>query len=241
MQTRDALFALIDDEVWQPLERETQRLVRAAALIPSPAISTLVASGFTDAPAGIATVFEKIPFVTAVDDDAFLIHDLFREFVASRTPADDDAGEIATSIGVALVETGHPADGLRLLVAAKRVDDVERALGLHAFDLLESGHPQRGRRRAGVARRTRTQRSRREPRGQRRAFVRRRKFGECGQPVGARALQSELPPAMRSDVARRLAINYMLRNSYDEALTDAHHRASRSRALRMPTGSKSTR
>ena len=144
VQTREALFALLDDEVWQPLDQSLRSLVAAAALMPAPTISTLVAAGYADARAGMTSVFARVPFITAIDDNAFTIHDLFRDFVTSHASSDSSSreGAVANRIGSALVAGGNPADGLRLLVAAGRVDDVQAVLAEHAFDLLETG--QRG-------------------------------------------------------------------------------------------------
>jgi DNA-binding CsgD family transcriptional regulator len=215
MQTRDALFALINDEVWEPLEPEFQRILTAAASIPSPAIATLVAAGFDDALALMTSIFARVPFVTPLDDDAFTIHDLFREFVVSRRPA-DAADDVATRIGAGLVNTGNPADGLRLLIAAGRVDDVEATLGKHAFDLLEMGYRpvvsaalaflnDHGRTDGGVSLAVRGALALAD--------------GSAGNAatLWSRALTRQLTPQLHGDVSRRLAMNYLQRQMWAEA------------------------
>jgi DNA-binding CsgD family transcriptional regulator len=216
MQTRDALFALIDDEVWQPLGAEVQQLVAAAVLIPVPSIATLIASGFTDARSGMATVFEKIPFVQAIDDDTFLIHDLFREFVTSRQPAGKPAAGIEERVGSGLVIGGNPADGLTLFVAAGNVGDVLATLATHAFDLLETGH------RAAVNAALvflgeRGQNDSGESLAVRGALA----FAD-GSPTNAanvwvRALERDLSPVMRGEVIRRLAVSYITQRMLAQA------------------------
>jgi DNA-binding CsgD family transcriptional regulator len=209
VQTREALFALLRDEVWKPLEADLRALVTAAALMPAPAIPTLVAAGFTDARDDMARVTGKIPFIHAIDDDEFAIHDLFREFVTTQAPRDVlAAGSVATRMGSALVAGGNPADGLPLLAGAGDVEGVRNALALHAFDLLEMGR--RGVVNAGIA------------------FLDERGLGDDGVVLAvrgalafadgsaanatnlfARALQRNVPPRMRCEVARRLALSHV--------------------------------
>jgi ATP/maltotriose-dependent transcriptional regulator MalT len=218
MQTRDALYALLNDEVWQSLGAAEQRLVAAAALVPAPAISTLLAAGFSEARATMASVFERVPFVQPIDDDAFSIHDLFREFVLSRTPRDAETGEGAARMGAALVGEGNAADGLRLLVTAGHTDDVRQALAEHAFDLLETGNraivnaalahlAERGRNDDGVALAIRG------------ALAFSDGSGSNSANLFARALKRNLPPAMRSEVSRRLALSHYNRGKTEEAIT----------------------
>ncbi len=216
MQTRDALFALMDDEVWQPLEPELQRLVAAAALVPQPAISTLIAAGYADARALLAAVFARVPFITPVDDDAFTIHDLFREFVASRASRFGAAAS-ASNVGTALVGGGNAADGLRILIDAGDTEAVERALAGHAFELLETGH--RGVVNAALA------------------LLQGRDLGDSGVVLAVRgaaafsdgsganaanllerALRRGVPPELRAEVSRRLAITLANRGATKEAL-----------------------
>lgn len=217
MQTRDALYALLDDEVWQPLGLSERELIAAAALVPTPAISTLVAAGFPHARTAMAIVFERVPFVVPVDDDAFSIHDLFREFVLSRTPLAAEGGGDAARLGAALVGEGNAADGLRLLVAAGRTDDVERALAEHAFDLLETGNrivvnaglahlAERGRNDDGVALAIRG------------VLAFSDGSGSNSANLFARALKRNLPPSMRSEVSRRLGLSYFNRGFTQEAI-----------------------
>jgi ATP/maltotriose-dependent transcriptional regulator MalT/DNA-binding CsgD family transcriptional regulator len=218
MQTRDALYALLEDEVWQPLDADVRRLIAAAVLVPAPAISTLLAAGFPDARTAMATVFERVPFVQPIDDDAFSIHDLFREFVISRTPRETESNEGAARMGAALLGEGNAADGLRLLVAAGRADDVVLALAEHAFDLLETGNravvnaglallAERGRNDEGVALAIRG------------ALAFSDGSGSNSANLFARAIKRDLPPGMRSEVSRRLALSYANRGMMDEAIT----------------------
>ena len=217
MQTREALFALIDDEVWQPLGLELQTLVAAAALMPMPRISTLGAAGFADARDAMTNVFERLPFVQSIDGDAFTIHDLFRDFVASRMPQNAQAGGAALRLGTALVAEANAGDGLRLLVAGGGIDDVRAALAKHAFELLETGNRavvgtaltllgSRGLDDDGVVLAVRA------------AIAYADGGGSNAANLFARALERGLPPAMRGEVSRRLALSYLNRNMASEAL-----------------------
>jgi ATP/maltotriose-dependent transcriptional regulator MalT/DNA-binding CsgD family transcriptional regulator len=219
VQTREALFALLDDEVWQPLDHGLKSLVAAAALMPAPTISTLIAAGYADARAGMTSVFAKVPFITAIDDSAFIIHDLFRDFVTTQASPENTNGTdaVANRVGSALVAAGNPADGLRLLIAAGRIDDVQDALAVHAFDLLETG--QRGVINAAMT------------------FLGERSLNDTGIALAirgalafadgsasnstnlfVRALGRKMPPAIRSEVSRRLALAYANRGMLHEAL-----------------------
>jgi ATP/maltotriose-dependent transcriptional regulator MalT/DNA-binding CsgD family transcriptional regulator len=217
MQTRDALFALLEDEIWRGLELELRELIAAAALMPAPTISTLTSAGFTNARSAMTQVFERIPFVQQIDDDAFSIHDLFRDFVANRPPEPETASAVALRIGSALVADSNPADGLRLLISAGDTEAVRGALATHAFDLLETGH------RALV--------------GTALVYFAERKLDDDGVILAirgaiayadgsatnaanlyARALDRGLPPNLRAEVSRRLALNYVNRNMQTEAL-----------------------
>jgi DNA-binding CsgD family transcriptional regulator len=217
LQTREALFALIDDEVWQPLGTDLQKLIAAAVLMPAPAIETLIAAGFSDARAAMANIFAKLPFIAALDDETFSIHDIFREFVAARV-APDGAGSDATSrIGSALIAAGNPADGLRLLISAGRVEDVEDALATHAFDLLETGQraivntavaflDEHGLNDTGIALAIRG------------ALAGADGSGSNSANLFTRALERNIPSTMRGEVSRRLAISFANRGMMDEAL-----------------------
>jgi len=215
MQTRDALFALIDDEIWRPLGPELQQLIAAAALVPVPAISTLIAAGFADARAMTAAACARVPFIQPVDEDAFTIHDLFREFVTTRAP--QQSVGVAAGIGAALVGGGNAADGLRILIAAGDVQQIASALARHAFDLLETGH--RGTVHAALA------------------LLQERALGDSGVALAIRgalafsdgsgtnsanlferALQRGVPPEMRAEVARRLALSFGNRGLTSDAL-----------------------
>ena len=140
VQTREALFALLEDEVWTPLEADLRELVAAAVLMPVPAIKPLEAAGFADARDGVARLGARVPFIQPIDDEAFAIHDLFREFVTAHVARTHVApGHRVSRLGAALVATGSPADGLRLLIEAGDVAGVSEALAAHAFELLEWG------------------------------------------------------------------------------------------------------
>jgi ATP/maltotriose-dependent transcriptional regulator MalT/DNA-binding CsgD family transcriptional regulator len=217
MQTREALFALLDDEVWQPLDADLRRLIGAAALMPAPAIATLIAAGFSEARRDMAKVFAKVPFIAAIDDDSFAIHDLFREFVAARLPPAAASDVIANQVGSALVAGGNPADGLRLLIAAGHVEPVERTLAINGFDLLATGQravvvaalaflDERGLNDTGVALAIRG------------ALAVADGSGSNSANLFARALERNVPPPMRSEVARRLAIRYANQGMLHEAL-----------------------
>ena len=217
MQTRDALFALIDDEVWQPLGADLQRLIAAAALMPSPTIRTLAASGFGDARTAMKDVFARVPFVQAIDDEAFSIHDLFREFVAARAQTQNGANDAITNVGAALLVEGNVADGLRLQIAAGRVAEIEETLALHAFDLLETGH-----RPAVNAALAFLQANDRTDKGVslaiRGALAVADGSAANAANLFARALERDVPAAMRSEVSRRLARNYFNRGMAAEAV-----------------------
>jgi ATP/maltotriose-dependent transcriptional regulator MalT/DNA-binding CsgD family transcriptional regulator len=217
MQTREALFALLDDEVWQPLDANLRALIAAAALMPAPAIATLIAAGFADARARMTDVFAKVPFIASIDNEAFAVHDLFREFVAARVAPDGDAGDVTMRVGSALVAAGNPADGLILLMAAGRVEDVESALATHGFDLLETGQrtivnaavaflDERGLEDTGVALAIRG------------ALAGADGSGSNSANLLKRALERNVPPSMRGEVTRRLAISYSNRGLVTEAL-----------------------
>jgi ATP/maltotriose-dependent transcriptional regulator MalT/DNA-binding CsgD family transcriptional regulator len=218
VQTRDALFALLDDEMWKPLDRDLRELIAAAALMPSPSIETLVSAGFTAARSRIETVFARVPFVAPIDENAFAIHDLFREFVATqvaREAATDGAVEMR--VGTALVAGGNPADGLRLLVSVANVAGVTDALADHAFDLLETG--QRSVVNAAIT------------------FLSDHGLGDTGLALAVRgalafadgsasnsvnlfvrALDRDAPASIRGEVSRRLATSYANRGMLAEAM-----------------------
>ena len=218
VQTREALAALLDDEVWKPLASDLRELIAAAALLPSPSIATLQAAGFADARPGMTRIFAKVPFIQPIDDDAFAIHDLFREYVAKQGSRHDRSpAGAAARMGAALLETGNPADGLRLLIDAGDAGGVADALGRYAFDLLEIG--QRSVVNAAIA------------------FLGDRGLDDSGIVLAirgalafadgsasnstnlfVRALERDSPPAVRSEISRRLARSYANRGLLTEAL-----------------------
>jgi DNA-binding CsgD family transcriptional regulator len=123
----------------------------------------------------------------------------------------------ATRVGSALVAGGNPADGLRLLIAADRADDVQAALAIHAFELLDTGQRavvntsiaflgERGHNDTGVALAIRG------------ALAFADGSGSNSSNLFARALERGVPPAMRSEVSRRLALSYANRGMMTEAL-----------------------
>jgi hypothetical protein len=186
--------------------------------MPAPAIKTLEAAGFADARAHMTRVFAKVPFIQSIDDDAFSIHDLFREFVATQASRDRAIrGDAAARMGTALVAGGNPADGLRLLIEAENVEGVVQALGRHAFNLLETGQrsivtsavaflSERGLEDSGIVLAIRGAL----------AFA----DGSASNSANlfVRALEREVPPAVRSEVTRRLATGYANRGKMKEAL-----------------------
>lgn len=218
VQTREALFALLDDEVWKPLESDLRELIAAAALMPAPAIGTLEAAGFSAAGAGMLRVFARVPFVQPIDEDAFAIHDLFREFVAIQASRDAASRNgVADRMGNAMVANGNPADGLRLLIEADNVGGISDVLGRHAFDLLETG--QRTVVNAAVA------------------FLGDHGLNDSGIVLAirgalafadgsasnstnlfVRALERDVPVTMRSATVRKLALTYVNRGMLTEAL-----------------------
>ena len=218
VQTRDALFALIEDEIWKPLEGDLREMVSVAALMPAPAISTLEAAGFANARATITRVFAKVPFVAPLDDDAFAIHDLFREFVAqqsARVPA--KRGGAAARMGMALIHAGNPADGLQLLIEANDIAGVSDALARYAFDLLETGQrsavngalaflSDRGLNDTGVVL------------GIRGALAFADGSGSNAINLFLRALERDAPASVRCEISRKLAISYANRGMLNEGL-----------------------
>lgn len=217
IQTREALFSLIEDEIWKPLSDDLRRLASAAALMPTPTIATLTASGFENARAGMSELAALVPFITTVDEDAFTIHDLFREFVATSVAPEASYSDTAQRLGTALVDSGKTADGLRLLISAGRVADVERSLTQHAFDLLETG--QRGIVNSCLA------------------FLSEHNIDDTGLTLAVRgalafadgsatnstnlyirALERELAPTLRGEVSRRLALGYGNRGNFADAI-----------------------
>jgi ATP/maltotriose-dependent transcriptional regulator MalT len=218
VQTREALFALLDDEVWTPLDPDLRELVTAAALMPSPAIETLRAAGFAAAHDGMTRIFAKVPFIQAIDDDTFAIHDLFREFVATKTSRQPAASSvIAARMGTAMVAGGNPADGLRLFIDAGNVAGVADALAMHAFDLLETGQRsvvtaavaflgERGLNDTGIALAVRG------------AIASADGSGANSANLFVRALERNPLPSIRGEVSRRLALIYANRGMLTEAL-----------------------
>jgi ATP/maltotriose-dependent transcriptional regulator MalT len=219
VQTREALFSLLADEVWKPLDADLRELIAAAAMMPAPAIETLVSAGFLNAGRGMAQVFTKIPFIYPIDDNAFAIHDLFREFVASqRSHAHPvDGTDVAERMGTALAAAGNPAEGLRLLIGAGNIDGTRETLARHAFNLFETG--QRSVLTAALA------------------FLSDNGLGDDGVALAirgvlaysdgsadnaanlfARSLQRDVPVEMRCEITRRLAVNYFNRGNVQAAL-----------------------
>jgi DNA-binding CsgD family transcriptional regulator len=176
--------------------------------MPAPSIKTLAAAGLPAARERMTRIFARVPFVQAIDDDAFAIHDLFREFVAAQTISDPaGTGGVAARMGSALVAGGNPADGLRLLIGTADVEGVKDTLAEHAFELLETGQ------RSAV--------------GAAITFLTERGFGDDGIVLAirgafsyfdgsgsnaanllARALRRNLPSQMRCEVVGRLALSY---------------------------------
>jgi DNA-binding CsgD family transcriptional regulator len=218
VQTREALFALLHDEVWNPLDADLRALIAAAAMMQAPSIETLVAAGFPDARAAMMRAFARVPFIQAIDDDAFAVHDLFREFVTSRNAHDrpPDTG-VAARMGNVLVSRGNPADGLRLLIGSGNVAGVIDTLARHAFDLLETGQRstvntaiaflgEQGHHDDGVTLAIRG------------AFATYDGSGSNATNLFARALQRNVPRQMRWEVTRRLAMSYVNRGEERAAL-----------------------
>ena len=216
MQTRDALFALIDDEIWQPLEGPLRDFIAAAALVPSPAVSTLAASGFPAARALATDAFARVPFVQQIDGDAFAIHDLFREFVSVRATPRGAGGDVKSQLGSALVSEGNVADGLRVMISGRQTDQIEATLAMHAFDLLETGHrttvsaalaylTEQGRGDEGVSLAVNA------------ALALADGSSSNAIHLYARALDRTLPPGMRGEAGRRLALTFINRGTLDEA------------------------
>ncbi len=217
VQTREALFALLDDEVWKPLDDRVRTLLAAAALMQTPTIETLVTAGYASARATMAQAFTKVPFIQAIDDDAFAIHDLFREFVMMKAARGTSDTDVTVRMGSALVVSGNPADGLRLLVSAGNVTGVRTALARHAFDLLDTGQRstvnaavaflgEQGLNDDGV------------PLAIRGAFAASDGSGSNAGNLFARALQRNVPAEMRCEVTRRLAMSYINRGEQRAAL-----------------------
>jgi DNA-binding CsgD family transcriptional regulator len=218
VQTRGALFALIEDEVWKPLETDLRELIAAAVLMPTPGLATLEAAGFMEARAAMERVVAKVPFIHAIDDDVFAIHDLFREFVATQT-SKEPANRIgaAERMGTALVASGSPADGLRLLIEANDVAGISNTLGSYALDLLETGQrsvvntavtflSDHGLNDSGIVLAIRG--------------VLAFSDGSISNSTNlfVRALERDAPPAIRAEISRRLAVNYANRRMLREAL-----------------------
>jgi DNA-binding CsgD family transcriptional regulator len=218
VQTREALFALLDDEVWKPLEHDLRELIAAAALMPAPAIATLEAAGYLTARAGMTTVFARVPFIQPIDDEAFAIHDLFREFVATQASRDRSVqSSVSARMGIALVGSGSPADGIRLLIESANVAGVANVLSEHAFSLLETG--QRSIVNSAVA------------------FLCAHGLDDSGIVLAIRgvlafadgsasnstnlfirSLERNPPPSIRGEVSRKLAVSYANRGMLKEAL-----------------------
>lgn len=218
VQTREALFALLIDEVWKPLEDDLRELIAAAVLLPVPAIKTLEAAGFTETRARVTRIFAKVPFIQPIDDDAFAIHDLFREFVATLGNRDAPAsGQPTARLGSALIATGNPADGLRLFLESQNVAGVAGALADHAFGLLETG--QRSLVNSALAL---LSAHGLDDSGLVLAIRGALAFADGSASNSAnlftRALERNPPPAIRSEVCRRLALSYANRGHFTEAI-----------------------
>ena len=139
VQTRDALFALLRRSL-EAAGPDLRELIAAAALMSRPRSKRSSLPDLRTREAAWRRSSPKCRSSKPIDDDAFAVHDLFREFVASqssRNPA--AAGDVAVRMGSALVAGGNPADGLRLLIAAGNVEGTRDALARHAFNLFETG------------------------------------------------------------------------------------------------------
>ncbi len=218
VQTREALFALLGDEVWEPLEPELREIISSAALMAAPTITTLTAAGFSDARNAIPRIFSRVPFIQPIDDDSFAIHDLFREFVTAQTPRPAaERTAVVTRMGTALVSGGNPADGLRLLIAAADVAGVRDALADHAFNLVETG--QRTIVQTAI---TFLGENELDDDGVvlaiRAAFANSDGSGVNAANLYVRALAHNLPSEMRCEVTHRLAMSYLSRSDVQAAL-----------------------
>jgi ATP/maltotriose-dependent transcriptional regulator MalT len=141
VRTRELLFSQIEHELWPALDNELREVITACALLPETTASLLFAAGFYNAEALLERANRTIPFVQKRLDGAYVLHDLFGEFI-QRMLRYDPKGTVGVQerLAAAFLEQGKPVESLRLFIAAGDGKRVLSVLALHGFHLLEYGN-----------------------------------------------------------------------------------------------------
>lgn len=219
IRTREVLFSQIEAELWPHVDLDVRQIIFACALLPETNSTVLEAAGFADAELLLERAHNTIPFVQRTVEGGYALHDLFADFIHKtirRKPGELSA--LRDRLATGLLSAGRDGDALKVLVAGRDGQRVLSVLAGAGFPLIEQGH------RSVVA--------------QALSFL--ADTGERNHPIVAAlrgvlsyadgstsnaealytyAYERGLPPAMRVETGRRLAMAYVNRGEGRLAVT----------------------
>lgn len=140
MRTRDVLFRYIEEQVWHAVEPEHRALLEIAAFLPQPSVAILGAAGFPRAGIILERLSRRISFVQRDESGEFHLHDIFREFITEQHRLDPERFENAVStVAHALAKLGLSAEALRLFTRLKAEENILAILSESGFSMIETG------------------------------------------------------------------------------------------------------
>lgn len=217
LRTREVLFRYIDEQVWAGVEPEHRELLQLAAMLPQPSVAVLAAAGFPRAGLQLERLCRSISFILRDERGEFTLHDVFREFVLDRQRLDRERFDDAVGrVAAALAALGQSADALRLFAGLGAAEQILAILAESGFALIETG--ERAAVAAALAGLGAAHREHPVACG-----LRGHLQSLNGQFVSAeaeltRSLAGRPPEPFRSEVARRLAIFFVNRARFGDAV-----------------------
>jgi LuxR family maltose regulon positive regulatory protein len=217
LRSHDVLFAYMDEQLWSELPPADQRLLEFAALLPRVHLAVLEAAGFERAGPALEALTRQFPFIDRARDDVFRLHDIFRDYINRRHRLDRGShAQAIERMATVLAERGMAADALGLFASLGAGDRIIALLGECGYDLIEGGE------RAGVAQALAalTGDDRKHPVA---AAIRGWLHSLDGSFTSAeadmrRALADDAPEAFAIAGGQRLAVFWLNRGRYPEAL-----------------------
>jgi ATP/maltotriose-dependent transcriptional regulator MalT len=140
-QTREAVYAYLDQRVWQSLDLDTQSFLFQAAFLPNFNLSIISLAGFSASDRILYQINSQIGLVTK-SEGSYKLYRLFRDFVREHlaNQGHTKLAEARRAAGHILELTNSPIEALERYVDADAFERIDEMLTKLNFSLIERGH-----------------------------------------------------------------------------------------------------
>ncbi len=140
-QTREVVYAYLEQRVWQSLDQDTQRFLCQAAFLPHFTLATISLAGFSAREKIMRQINSQMGLVTK-SEGVYKLYRLFSDFVREHLSSQGPTNliEARRAAGHILELMNSPIEALERYVDAAACESIDKLLATLNFILIEKGY-----------------------------------------------------------------------------------------------------